>query len=508
VQGTQTNAPAGTTSTDAASAASKGNVPLNSITAGGLYTGHVTERTTFATVGLGQVEVGGELLTAENDPLVNRDVANTQIITRDQDIGGLNASVTVDGRWFTKDGRAEMAQQQKTVGTNMQAVIRGAGGEIETGIKLGVRLAGAENPSAITEKIVDWVGAGGVIPTALNNGGLLAQLPGQLLPGSDANQRRMVGASADSAYVLAHPEMGWTPIEETPGYYLISPAQQERMQNVVVSTNPIAIAAGTATYQNSTNGMLNTPALALYNAVTQTHDMINDPSQSVLVTLNYNPTRGVIADGLESLQDKLAIDWEQKWMATNVAVDTGVFANQVMLARGSEQANFANHSQGNLLNFSGLLAVGVNNGIVLGPNGDENFTWNMFGSPVSTGKFDSYLKTKGMALSSSSVNDGDFVGQSLGGNFGLFVAGKNESQFLRIESISSDVGFNYQLTKAVSVEDMKESSSSGLYSPVLDLIRLFNVGGSSSHSNYSCVTKCGADLKKAGVPIIKEVDYP
>jgi hypothetical protein len=68
VQGTQTNAPAGTTSTDAASAASKGNVPLNSITAGGLYTGHVTERTTFATVGLGQVEVGGELLTAENDP--------------------------------------------------------------------------------------------------------------------------------------------------------------------------------------------------------------------------------------------------------------------------------------------------------------------------------------------------------------------------------------------------------------------------------------------------------
>ena len=98
MQGTQTNAPAGTTSTDAASAASKGNVPLNSITAGGLYTGHVTERTTFATVGLGQVEVGGELLTAENDPLVNRDVANAQVITRDQDIGGLNASMTVDGR--------------------------------------------------------------------------------------------------------------------------------------------------------------------------------------------------------------------------------------------------------------------------------------------------------------------------------------------------------------------------------------------------------------------------
>jgi filamentous hemagglutinin family protein len=505
VQGTQTNAPAGTTSTGAAAAASKGNVPLNSITAGGLYTGHVTERTTFATVGMGQVEVGGELLTTENGPLVNRDVANTQVITRDQDIGGLNASVTVDGRWFSEAGRAEMLHQQANMGTNAQAVVRGVGSEIETGIELGAHLAGAENPSATTEKIVGWVGAGGVIPTALNNGGLLAQISGQFLPGSDANQRQMVGASADSAYVLAHPEMGWTPIEETPGYHLMNPAQQERMKNVVVSTNPIAIAAGTATYQNATNGMLNTPALALYNAVTQTHDMINDSAQQVLVTLNYNPTRGVIADGLESLQDKLAIDWKQEWMATDVAVDTGIFANQVMLARGNEQANFANHSQGNLLNFSGLLAVGVNNGIVLGPNGDENFTWNMFGSPVSTDKFDSYLKTKGMTLSSSSVNDGDFVGQGLGGNYGLFVAGQDGKVFSTVHHLPED-GNDFEIRQVSAITLDKAQKPSDGQSPSGSIFALFGQGQPSPHSNYSCVVRCGVKPVRTTLSTAKQED--
>ena len=492
VQGEQTNAPAGTTSTEAAEKVSKGGVPVNSITGGGLYTGHVTERTTFATLGMGQVEVGGELLTNESSLKVNRDVANTQVITKDQDIGGLNASVTVDGRWLNKEGRAEMLKQQNAVGSNMQLVVRGLGSEIDTGVYLGVSIAGAENPLAITEKVVDMVGSFGLIPTKLNNGGLLAQLPGQFLPGSDANQRQMVGASANSSYVSAHPEMGWVPITETSGYYLLSKIQQEKLKDVVVSSDPIAIEAGIATYQNSTNGMLNTPALAMYNAVTQTHDMINDPSQSVLVTLNYNPTRGGIADGLESLQDKLAIGFGQKWMATNVAIDTGIFVNQVMLARGNEQANFANHSQGNLLNFSGLLAVGLDKAINFGPK-NENFNWNMFGSPVNAIEFNYYLKDKKMVLSSSSVNDGDFVGQRLGGNYGLFVAGKENTQFLRVESISADVGVRYQLSKAVTLEQNNESNSSGYISPVLDLIRLFNPVGESTHSNYSCVVNCGAE---------------
>jgi filamentous hemagglutinin len=147
VQGEQTNAPAGTTSTEAAEKVSKGGVPVNSITGGGLYTGHITERTTFATLGMGQVEVGGELLTNESGIMVNRDVANAQVITKDQDIGGLNASVTVDGRWLTKEGRAEMLKQQKDVGKNVKinglALTLGAGAVI--GELAGQRISEALN---------------------------------------------------------------------------------------------------------------------------------------------------------------------------------------------------------------------------------------------------------------------------------------------------------------------------------------------------------------------------
>ena len=78
--------------------------------------------------------------------------------------------------------------------------------------------------------------------------------------------------------------------------------KQQKAAGTMVSTNPVAIAAGTATYQNSTNGMLNSPALASYNAVTQTHDLLGNPDQSILVTLNYNPSQW-LADLFESAQD-------------------------------------------------------------------------------------------------------------------------------------------------------------------------------------------------------------
>ncbi|MDP2226961.1 MAG: hemagglutinin repeat-containing protein [Moraxellaceae bacterium] len=481
MQGAPGNAPAGNTSSGAAEAVAGNGVPFNTFTIGGINTGHVIERTSLATLGAGQLTIG----ETQGDT-VNRDIAAAQQVTRDQATGGLDASMTIDGRWFSEAGRKEMAEEQKKIGTNMQGVVEGIGGELSTGVGIAVRIAGVENPAAMTERIADNIGLLGLIPTNLNNGGLLAQLPGQLLPGSDFSQKQMVGASADNPYVLSNPEMGWVSITELPGYHLLPAAQQANLANVMVSTHPTAIAVGTATYQNSTNGMLNTPALAMYNAVTQTHNLIDDPTQQILVTLNYNPTRGVLADGLESAQDKVSIDYKQKWLATNVAVDTGVFVNQVLLARGDEQANFANHSQGNLLNFSGLLAVGLDQGIVFGPKDDQNFTWNMFGSPVNTIDFDAYLKDSGMLLTSASVNDGDFVGQRLGGNKGLYVHEKEENVFNVVHHLPENSAlFSVLPVTAIPLSQTKNKSDPGKFGALF--------GDSSPHSNYSCVARCGAE---------------
>lgn len=464
-----------------------GNQQPSTISVGGTYLGHETERTSFATLGAGNIRIGNVDLNDETAATMgldglHRDLATSQLITRDQDIGGLNASVTIDTRWFYEDGRSEMSSQVKNLGTNLQWVAIGTGKDVRSTIQTGVSISGASAKTA--EVIEDWVGAFGIVPTTLDNGGILGQIPLLLLPGSDVAQRQMVGASKDSSYVLAHPELGWVSITETPGYALMSKEQQDVLRNVVVSTSPLAISAANATYQNATNGMLNTPALAMYNAVSQTHDMIRNPDQDVLVTLNYNPTRGVLADGIESGVDYTAIGLHMPLLATSVAKDTGVFLNQVMLALGNQGASFANHSQGNLLTYSGLLAVGLNGDIDFrNEAGEINFNFSMYGAPVNAVDFSGYLADNKMMLGASSVNAHDFVGQALGGNSGLYIYGANAGDsFMVVNSISKQ-GTQYQYVDARSLQSTNERHFGNLFNLFL---------GGSPHSNYSCVSFCGS----------------
>jgi len=71
-------------------------------TVGGHYNGHDRAQATHATLGQGQIVVAG----TEQDTVkgLNRDLDNRQEVTRDLDIGGLDASVTVDHRVLSKDG--------------------------------------------------------------------------------------------------------------------------------------------------------------------------------------------------------------------------------------------------------------------------------------------------------------------------------------------------------------------------------------------------------------------
>lgn len=50
--------------------------------------------------------------------LTNRDINNTQEITRDQTTGMLNGSVTVDHRLLSESGRAEIVKEQKELPEN------------------------------------------------------------------------------------------------------------------------------------------------------------------------------------------------------------------------------------------------------------------------------------------------------------------------------------------------------------------------------------------------------
>lgn len=461
------------------------------VSLGATHSGHLTESQTLATLGQGQIVVKSDAVTGKDSLAgLNRDVGQTMLITQDQDTAALNANLTVDTRLFTEAGREQIAGEQKSLGKNVQVMGKSTGSGVHNVAEIGASaFAAPENAKALAAKIEDAVGALGIVPTALNHGGLILGETPILLGASDIDQRQMVAARPDSPYAQSHPELGWVPVSETAGYALLSPEQQATMGNLMVSTAPLTIDATTSTYQNATNGMLNTESLAVYNAVTQTHDLVTDPSQNVLVTLNYNPTRGVLADGIESGFDKLATQTGNSLFSTSVARETGDFQNEVMLARGSEGANFANHSQGNLLSYSGLIAVGVDPNIIFGDDPNKrNFSFSMYGSPVNAKNFDAYLKLHKIQLVTSSVNNDDFVGQVLGGNYGLYVAGQEGKTFVRVESASPTGGMAYQLTTAIPLEQTSNPVNGN--SSFTDLFRLF--GTSSTHSNYGCVSKCGA----------------
>lgn len=86
--------------------------PKGSTTIGLNSSGQETEQLTKATMGQGTVTNA-----ADSN---NRDINNTQEITRDRVTGMLDGSVTVDHRLLTESGRAEIIQQQKDIPENFR----------------------------------------------------------------------------------------------------------------------------------------------------------------------------------------------------------------------------------------------------------------------------------------------------------------------------------------------------------------------------------------------------
>ena len=86
--------------------------PKGSTTVGVNRSGQETEQLTKATLGQGTVKNATDS--------TNRDINNTQEITRDQTIGMLDGSVTVDHRLLTEAGRKEIIQEQKDLPENFR----------------------------------------------------------------------------------------------------------------------------------------------------------------------------------------------------------------------------------------------------------------------------------------------------------------------------------------------------------------------------------------------------
>ncbi|XTP68086.1 hypothetical protein Dip518_000058 [Parelusimicrobium proximum] len=73
-------------------------------TLGGTISGYDKEQLTKATIGEGTIIIKGEEQSEDSEAIdgLNRDLDATQVITRDEETGGLDAEITVSNDWFTR----------------------------------------------------------------------------------------------------------------------------------------------------------------------------------------------------------------------------------------------------------------------------------------------------------------------------------------------------------------------------------------------------------------------
>src|SRR5690554_6829583 len=100
--------------------------------------GHRMEGKTLATIGGGNITVGGVSLDEHEDFAdLNRDVEHAQVVTLDQQTGAMNGNVTFDNRMFTEAGRQDIKEQHQNAGQNWQVVSNAFVTRPVTSISLG-----------------------------------------------------------------------------------------------------------------------------------------------------------------------------------------------------------------------------------------------------------------------------------------------------------------------------------------------------------------------------------
>jgi Hemagglutinin repeat/Extended Signal Peptide of Type V secretion system len=143
-------------SVSSGASASAGNVgkvsTVSTVTVGANRSGHEMQGQTLATIGGGSIkrlDDGSDIQTT-----ANRDTTKTQVVTKNMDTGGLNASATLDTRVLTQEGRNSIAKDFKDSKEHVEdigaAVVKVAGSD-----SLGVlNLGSLVNQNAQTSQLL------------------------------------------------------------------------------------------------------------------------------------------------------------------------------------------------------------------------------------------------------------------------------------------------------------------------------------------------------------------
>jgi filamentous hemagglutinin len=370
---------------------------------------------TLATVGEGNLNIGDTQNSSDTTNL-NRDVTKVDKELYSSSTG-TKVDATIDNRMFTEDGQKEIKQQYKDMDKNMKAVS-------ET-----LPNATSDNPAeAALGKLWDNVAAYatlGVLPSHGNNGGVLGEIP--ILTGNKDSVQKMLQVVSKNAPLYQKALNTFIPIEQSDAYKMMSEEQQAKVAGLYISKDPVTITKESATYQNGDNGIMNDKGLAVANVLEQTGQ--SNKSETVEATVFYNPSRGMVADSVETLVDLFG-------GTTGIAKQYGEFVRDTTTARGNDGSNFTQHSQGNALLYSGINYINsseytgakfLSADKFIKDNGDKSGipTFVSFGSPVNGETMrdlisaDSSKGGLGYTYMGAFTKKYDGVGELLGANNGI-----------------------------------------------------------------------------------------
>ncbi len=262
----------------------------------------------------------------------------------------------------------------------------------------------------------------GILPSN-KNAGLIAQIPVLIGEGDSRHAKIMLINKSNPRY--ENEKKDYIKLEDSQYYKALSKEYKEKFRgyDFYISKKSMKITKETASYQNSINGMMNSEAEAIKNGLEQTGQFVKNKPVELMV--HYNPTNGFLGDLLESLVNKLG-------GTTGIAKQTGEAIKKVTTQRGKEGSNFALHSQGNLIAYSGIKNVleqkdGFKNKKYfftgkIDKNNQKEYaiaTFVSYGSPINTDDMDDLInkELKYDYIGSFTKKD-DAVGEILGGNSG------------------------------------------------------------------------------------------
>ena len=159
------------------------------------------------------------------------------------------------------------------------------------------------------------------------------------------------------------------------------------------------------------NGIRETEEGAVRNAILKSMSPENleryKSGKTIEIALIYNPTRGLVADGLESVAGKL-FDGSKSSLKinTNVSKETAT----ILATRDRNVTYIYNmYSQGNIIGHGAFNWL-ASKGIKLGYDKPEKFLVGMFGSPVKRDVIAGFRGPLNFTFRGSAINFPDFIG--------------------------------------------------------------------------------------------------